>query len=73
MGPRVIDIDILFFNQEIVNTPDLIIPHPRIQARKFVLMPLNEIAGSFVHPLIQKTIAELLTICPDELDVHKIE
>lgn len=73
MGPRIIDIDILFFNNEIINTPDLIIPHPRIQARKFVLMPLAEIAKSYIHPLLHKTIGELLTICPDDLDVHKIE
>lgn len=73
MGPRVIDIDVLFFGNEVINTPDLIIPHPRIQARRFVLMPLAEIAAGFVHPLLHKTIIELLAICPDELDVHKIE
>ena len=73
MGPRIIDIDILFYNEEVIRTPDLIVPHPRIQLRKFVLKPLSEIAAAFVHPLLHKSVSELLTVCPDELDVHKID
>ena len=72
MGPRIIDIDILFYNDEIINIPDLIIPHPRMQDRKFVLMPLNEIAANHMHPVLHKTINRLLKECPDQLDVHKI-
>ena len=71
MGPRIIDIDILFYNNEIISTPVLTVPHPQIANRRFVLTPLNEIAPGFVHPLLQKTIAELLEICPDNLEVRK--
>lgn len=65
-GPRVIDIDILFYGNVIVNEPDLIIPHPAIPERKFVLDPMNEIAQDFVHPVLQKSISQLLQECPDQ-------
>lgn len=71
MGPRTIDIDILFYNSEIISSPDLTVPHLQIANRRFVLTPLNEIAPDFVHPVLQKTIAELLQICPDQLEVKK--
>ncbi|MBS1934766.1 MAG: 2-amino-4-hydroxy-6-hydroxymethyldihydropteridine diphosphokinase [Bacteroidetes bacterium] len=71
-GPRFIDIDILFFNDDIVHEQALIIPHPQIQYRRFVLEPLNEIAGNFVHPVLQKNIHTLLEECVDKLDVKKI-
>ncbi len=73
MGPRVIDIDILFYRNYVVSQPDLIIPHPRIAERRFVLTPLNEIASAFVHPILEKTISELLQVCPDTLDVKIYE
>ena len=71
MGPRIIDIDILFYNNEIISTSVLTVPHPQIANRRFVLTPLNEIAPGFVHPGLQKTITELLEICPDNLEVKK--
>ena len=68
---RIIDIDILFFNNDVVHTRELIIPHPHLQNRRFVLVPMAEIAPAFRHPLLQKNISELLTNCADPLDVKK--
>ncbi|MCM8765945.1 MAG: 2-amino-4-hydroxy-6-hydroxymethyldihydropteridine diphosphokinase [Candidatus Omnitrophica bacterium] len=59
-GPRCIDLDILFYNKLILNTKELTIPHPEIPKRFFVLKPLNEISPLFKHPLLKKTIKELL-------------
>jgi 2-amino-4-hydroxy-6-hydroxymethyldihydropteridine diphosphokinase len=67
---RVIDIDILYANDLIFNLSDLKIPHPEIQNRKFVLIPLVEIAPNFIHPILMKTNAELLSICKDSLAVE---
>jgi 2-amino-4-hydroxy-6-hydroxymethyldihydropteridine diphosphokinase len=71
-APRTIDIDILFYNQLILEEPGLSIPHPRIAERRFVLEPLNEISPGLVHPVLGKTISRLLLECTDELTVKKI-
>ena len=71
-APRVIDIDILFFNNEIIIQRDLTIPHSEIQNRRFVLTPLNEIAPQMTHPVLNKTIHQLLIQCPDQLTVKKM-
>jgi 2-amino-4-hydroxy-6-hydroxymethyldihydropteridine diphosphokinase len=71
-APRTIDIDILFYNDLILEKPGLTIPHPRIAIRRFVLEPLNEISPEFVHPVLGKTIRQLLLECKDELGVKKI-
>ncbi len=66
---RVIDIDILFYDDAVVDEPDLKIPHPLLHKRDFVLEPLNEVAPQKVHPLLHKTVAELW----DEIDGHSGE
>lgn len=68
-GPRLIDMDILFFGQQIVSDHDLTIPHPGISERRFTLVPLAEIAPGFVHPLLKKTCQQLLAECQDPLGV----
>ncbi|MEX6687760.1 2-amino-4-hydroxy-6-hydroxymethyldihydropteridine diphosphokinase [Danxiaibacter flavus] len=72
MGPRIIDIDILLIDDLIINTPLLTVPHPFLPERKFALTPLNEIAPDLVHPVLNKTISELLQECKDPLNVYKI-
>jgi 2-amino-4-hydroxy-6-hydroxymethyldihydropteridine diphosphokinase len=69
-GPRVIDIDILFYGQEKVNLPDLKIPHPYIQERRFTLVPMAEIAPQLRHPVLGKTMTELLRECADNSEVR---
>ncbi len=71
-APRIIDIDILFFNKEIIAEKILIVPHPEIEKRRFVLIPLNELSPSFTHPINKKTINQLLADCTDTLDVKRI-
>ncbi|MGQ0738487.1 MAG: 2-amino-4-hydroxy-6-hydroxymethyldihydropteridine diphosphokinase [Bacteroidota bacterium] len=70
-GPRLIDIDILLFNDERHNYPLLKLPHPEMQNRRFALVPLAEIAPGMIHPVFKKTIKELLDECSDPLEVKK--
>jgi 2-amino-4-hydroxy-6-hydroxymethyldihydropteridine diphosphokinase len=70
LGPRTIDIDILFFNNDVITSPDLTIPHPQLPNRRFALVPLHEIAPQFKHPVLQKTVAEMLGDCSDKLQVE---
>ncbi|MBN2729589.1 MAG: 2-amino-4-hydroxy-6-hydroxymethyldihydropteridine diphosphokinase [Bacteroidales bacterium] len=62
---RIIDIDILYFNNEIIEEKNLIIPHPKMHERRFVLQPLHDIAPDFIHPLLKKSTVELLHECHD--------
>lgn len=64
-GPRTIDIDILYYDDQVVDQPELKIPHPGITERLFVLLPMNEIASDYPHPLLHKTTSQLLNECPD--------
>ncbi len=70
--PRIIDIDIIFFNHEIINDEELKVPHPEMIRRNFVLEPLNEIAPAYIHPVFYKTVKELLAGSTDLLAVKKL-
>jgi len=60
--PRTIDIDILFYDDRVINTPFLVIPHPRLKDRAFVLVPLCDLEPDFIHPILNKTISELTNL-----------
>lgn len=71
-GPRLIDIDILLFGAEVHQYDLLKLPHPELPNRRFALLPLSEIAGELVHPVLQQSISSLLANCPDPLEVKKL-
>jgi 2-amino-4-hydroxy-6-hydroxymethyldihydropteridine diphosphokinase len=71
LGPRTIDLDIMYFNNEVISTNLITIPHPKLAERKFVLEPLFEIAPNYLHPVLNKTNASLLKDCGDSLAVYK--
>jgi 2-amino-4-hydroxy-6-hydroxymethyldihydropteridine diphosphokinase len=70
-GPRIIDIDILLFGDRVIDSPDLTIPHPAMHVRRFVLAPLAEIAPDARHPILKKTVQELLDALPAGQQVRK--
>ena len=70
-GPRLIDIDILLYGHDTIDTPELQVPHPRMLARRFVLVPLAEIAPNLRHPSWNATVAELLARTPDQSRVQR--
>jgi|SRR5690606_33915581 len=72
-GSRLIDIDILFYGDAVINDPNLIIPHPYLDQRKFTLVPLVEIAGDLIHPVLHKSMQELLDNLDDPLAVNKLQ
>lgn len=71
-GQRTLDIDILFFNSEIVDLPHLKVPHPALHRRSFTLVPLAEIAPDLVHPVLQQSVQVMLEKCDDALPVRKM-
>ena len=71
-GPRVIDIDLLLYNDQIINLPELKVPHPRLHTRNFTLFPLAELAPGLKHPVLGKTMQQLLDQSPDDLEVKRL-
>lgn len=71
-GARSIDLDLLYVGEQILNTPKLQLPHPGIPHRRFVLVPLTEIAPDLIHPILKLTHAQLLSRCPDNLTVIQV-
>src|SRR5437588_8022824 len=72
-GPRLIDMDILLYGSETIDTPELQVPHPRMHLRRFVLVPLAEIAAEAVHAALKMTVARLLERTADRSAVRKLE
>jgi 2-amino-4-hydroxy-6-hydroxymethyldihydropteridine diphosphokinase len=70
-GPRTIDIDIVFFGDDVLDTPELTVPHPAMQQRRFVLEPLAEIAPAIVHPVLKRTVRELFDSLPADSGLVK--
>jgi 2-amino-4-hydroxy-6-hydroxymethyldihydropteridine diphosphokinase len=71
-GPRTIDLDILFFDELVIKTPIVTIPHPAIQERRFVLVPLAELSPRKIHPVYKQTVTRLLKTCFDKLAVKQL-
>lgn len=71
-GPRIIDIDILLYGNEVIIDDELTVPHPAMANRRFTLVPLAEIAGGLIHPQYNKSIDDLLAVCPDMLEVKPV-
>jgi 2-amino-4-hydroxy-6-hydroxymethyldihydropteridine diphosphokinase len=70
-GPRTIDIDLLFYDDAVISLPQLSIPHPHLHQRRFALVCLNDIAPQLIHPVLSKSVTQLLADCPDDSAVYK--
>ncbi|GAA4381769.1 2-amino-4-hydroxy-6-hydroxymethyldihydropteridine diphosphokinase [Hymenobacter koreensis] len=69
-GPRTLDVDILLYDDVVLDSPRLVLPHPRLHKRRFALVPLADLAPSLVHPALGQTVQQLLADCPDTLPVE---
>ncbi len=72
-GARLIDIDILFYGEQVLDLPDLKVPHPFIQERRFTLMPLVELVPDMIHSVLKVSMKDLLDACPDKLSAKRLD
>ncbi|HJT22241.1 MAG TPA: 2-amino-4-hydroxy-6-hydroxymethyldihydropteridine diphosphokinase [Nitrospira sp.] len=72
-GPRTLDLDILFYGQRVIDEPDLAVPHPRLHQRRFVLFPMHDLDPTWRHPVLHRTVAELLAETTDRSAVRRLE
>lgn len=72
-GPRTLDLDLLFYGQRIIDEPDLVVPHPRLHQRRFVLAPLADLDPAWEHPVLHRTVAALLTELTDTSVVRRLD
>lgn len=71
-GPRILDLDILFYDSKVIQSPTLVVPHPFIEERQFVLQPLADILPNYVHPVNGKTIEDLLHQLPEKVKMERL-
>ncbi len=71
-GPRIIDLDIIFFDEETIQCEELTVPHPELEKRAFVLVPLCEIAGDYIHPVLKKSISQLMAQLKGEQGIERL-
>lgn len=72
-GPRTIDLDLLFYGEQVIHDGDLVVPHPRLHERRFTLIPLAELTRNLVHPVLGQTVSTLLAALRDPHDVQRLE
>jgi 2-amino-4-hydroxy-6-hydroxymethyldihydropteridine diphosphokinase len=72
-GPRTLDLDILFYGRRVINEPDMVVPHPRLHQRRFVLVPLADLDSSWQHPSLHRTVGELLAEATDRSAVRRLD
>ncbi len=72
-GPRTLDLDLLFYGEQVIHDCDLVVPHPRLHERRFVLIPLAELTRNLVHPVLGQTISTLLAAIRDPHEVQRLE
>lgn len=69
-GPRTMDLDLLFYGRQVIDEPGLVVPHPRLHQRRFVLLPMSELDPSWIHPTLGRSVTQLLAVVKDRSEVR---